>query len=452
MSRRVTRSTFVAGIAAAGAVGLGGRASRAAGEAGRRRRVRFGVNYVPSETWWYLWSDWNLAGVRRDFADIAALGMDHIRIQLLWPEFQPNERATSAQNIDRLVQLLDEAGRHGLDVEVTVLDGQLSGFLFVPAFLIDNTDGHIHNFITDPKLIATQRRLFAALARRIAAHPRFLGFDISNEVYWLTQPLHVPFTPAQGDQWMDALLAECERVAPGKFHVNGVDKWPYETDGPNQFTRRALTRAGSASAIHPWAGFGPVFQKYGPLATPATHYAEFYVQYMQAFSERGDRTIWIEEDGCSKQWVTESLIPRWAEASIRNAASCDHLFGITWWCSHDVNRRYTGFNTLEYDLGLYTNDRRLKPLGRTIRDIISEFDRTPPAVVARPTALVIDANMGSDRIHPHFSALVDHGLRPQIVLSERVHDNAYLAGRGITTLVHLDEPVRPSPQPSPPGA
>ncbi len=409
------------------------------GPPARNRRVRFGVNYVPSVTWWYLWSNWNFAGVQRDLADIAALEMDHIRIQLIWPEFQLNANATSAQNIERLVLLLDEADRNGLDVEVTVLDGQLSGFLFVPAFLIDNADGHIHNFITDRGLIATQRRLFAALAARIADHPRFMGFDISNEVYWLTQPLHVPFTPAQGDRWMEALLDECASAAPGKFHVNGVDKWPYETDGPNQFTRAALARVGAASAIHPWAGFGPVFSTYGPLSVPATHYAEFYVQYLQAFSAHGDRTIWIEEDGCSKRWVRESIIPRWAEASIRNAVSCDHLFGITWWCSHDVNRHLAGFNALEYDLGLYTNDRRLKPLGRKIRELIREFDRTPPPILRRPTALVITEHHGSDRTQPHYSALVERGVRPQIVLASRVDDRAYLAARGIESLVHTSE-------------
>jgi len=452
MNTPLSRRAFVAGAVASAGIGLTDRLAGAHASTRPHRRVRFGVNYVPSVTWWYLWSNWDFADVARDLADIAALGMDHIRIQLLWPEFQPNAQSTSTQNIERLVLLLDEAGKNGLDVEVTVLDGQLSGFLFVPAFLIDNADGHIHNFITDPDLIATQRRLFAALAKRIAGHPNFLGFDISNEVYWLTQPLHVPFTPAQGDHWMEALLDECERVAPGKFHVNGVDKWPYETDGPNQFTRSALTRAGSASAIHPWAGFGPVFKQFGPLATPATHYAEFYVQYIQAFSAHGDRTIWIEEDGCSKQWVSEALIPRWAEASIRNAASCAHLFGITWWCSHDVSRRYTGFNSLEYDLGLYTNDRRLKPLGRTIRSLIREFDRTPPAILPRSTALVIDANMGSDRVHPRYSELVDHGVRPQIVRSDRVHDSAYLAARGITSLVPFDTGSHPSPRPSPPGA
>jgi hypothetical protein len=330
-----------------------------------------------------------------------------------------------------LVQLLDEAHRRSLDVEVTVLDGQLSGFLFTPAFLIDNQNGRIGNIIADPDLVAVQKRLFAGLAREVAAHPAFLGFDIANEVYWFTQPLHIDFSPAQGDAWMRELLAYCDEIAPGKLHVNGVDKWPYESSQAKAFTRHALMRAGAASCVHPWAGFSPVFRRYGPLSAAARHYSEFFLQYMQAFSADGARTLWIEEDGCSKQWMSEPLIPKWAEASVRNAAGCAHLFGITWWCSHDVNPRFSGFNKLEYDLGLYTNDRKLKPLGRLYRDLIAEFDRNPPAVQTRPWALVIPDGAGADDVFDRFISAIENGAGPQIVLASRARDAAYLQARGI---------------------
>lgn len=424
MNRRAFIATGSSAVLAARSIPI-----RAAAQ--HRRRVRFGVNYVPTKNWWYSWSDWDRNSIKRDLEDIAALHVDHIRIQLLWPTFQPNAAEVNTEALDRLVDLLNDADSLALDVEVTVLDGQLSGFLFVPAFLIDNQDGHIGNFIVDSRLINVQKRLFTELATRVAMHPRFLGFDIANEIYWFTQPLKVDFTPEQGDAWMHELLAHCNHVAPGKFHVNGVDKWPYEDPKANAFTRRALARSGAASCVHPWAGFGPVFTKYGPLSTAAKHYAEFFVQYMQAFSADGARTIWIEEDGCSKQWMHEDLIPQWAEASIRNAVSCDHLFGITWWCSHDVNTRFSGFNKLEYDLGLYTNDRKLKPLGRTFRDLIVEFDRTPPAVRPRPAALVIPDDAGADETLPRFMRAIEGGAHPQIVLASRAQDQAHLRKRGI---------------------
>ncbi|HXW76673.1 MAG TPA: hypothetical protein VEJ20_04610, partial [Candidatus Eremiobacteraceae bacterium] len=148
------------------------------------RRIRLGVNYVPSRTWWYAWGDWHADSIRRDLEDISSIGFDHMRIQLLWPEFQPNAAYVSEEKLERLAGLLDLADAAGLDVEVTVLDGQLSGFLFIPAWLIDNQTGKVHDFITTPGLVEAQQLLFDTIGRRVGGHRRFLGFDIANEIYW----------------------------------------------------------------------------------------------------------------------------------------------------------------------------------------------------------------------------------------------------------------------------
>lgn len=135
--------------------------------------------------------------------------------------------------------------------------------------------------------------------------------------------------------------------------------------------------------------------------------------------------------------MSEDLIPEWAEASIRNSASCDNLFGLTWWCSHDPSRRFAGMNALEYDLGLYTNDRRLKPIGARLRKIVAEFDANPPKVDARTSALVIPDGAGASSVMHRFMELVDGGVRPQVVLKGRTHDQPYLRERGIDHLSPL---------------
>ncbi len=49
-----------------------------------------GANYVPSVGWFYSWLDFRADDVRRDFADLAELGLDHVRIFPVWPWIQPN--------------------------------------------------------------------------------------------------------------------------------------------------------------------------------------------------------------------------------------------------------------------------------------------------------------------------------------------------------------------------
>src|SRR3954451_22769710 len=84
------------------------------------RAPRFGVNYTPSKNWWYCWLDWDEKSIARDLKAIAALGFDHLRIQCLWPVFQPHINYVSETALGRLRALLDLAGDARLDVAVTV--------------------------------------------------------------------------------------------------------------------------------------------------------------------------------------------------------------------------------------------------------------------------------------------------------------------------------------------
>jgi hypothetical protein len=403
-----------------------------------RRRIRVGVNYVPSENWWFSWGDWHPRSIRADLHDIASLGMDHIRIMLIWSELQPNGTYVRGEHLDRLVELLDMADEYALDVEVTVLNGAVSGLLFVPPFLISNTTGRVTNVLTDPDAVEREQWLFAQLAARIGSHRRFLGFDLSNEIHWFALPLGMHVTREQGDAWHDALFATCEQVAPGKIHVSGLDHHPWQTDA--MWTREGLGRAGTMTANHTWAGWTRVIQKYGSLSTPSTHYSEYFVEVIKAFHGDLHRQVWIQETGVSTVWMDAEDIPAWTERSIATMADCDRLFGITWWDSHDLNPELSGYVDLEYDLGLFTNDHKLKPVGATIKRMIAEYDEQPPAPLARPAALVLpDAMPPWDGFFEPFMTLTDRGIRPAVVLQSRTSDADYLAARGIERLITLDQ-------------
>ncbi|HVV22730.1 MAG TPA: hypothetical protein VHF06_25060 [Pseudonocardiaceae bacterium] len=448
----IGRRGFLGGTAAAAMLGMTGTAAAAAtstekpvatGKAGasdvhRHRRVRLGLNYTPSKHWWYSWSDWDAPSIDADLRDIRAIGMDHIRIMALWPELQPNRTSVRGEMVERVGTLLDLAGRHGLDVEVTVLDGAVSGFLFVPPWLLNNGTGALTNIYTDANAIAAQRALFAALGKGIGRHPRFLGFDLSNEIYWFTQPFGVDVPPSVGDGWLRTMFDAAEQAAPGRLHVAGIDHYPWLND--DCFSRDAIGTTGTLTANHTWAGWADVFQTYGPLSTPSLHYSEYFIELIKAFHTDPHRQVWIEETGVSKVWMDPAIIPRWTEESIRNMASCEDLWGITWWCSHEVSTGLADFNPLEYDLGVYTNDRRLKPIGRAIADLAAEYDAHPPEPIHRSTALVLpDDLVPWTPFFEPYMRLIDKGVRPAVVKASRSTDRAYLHSRGIDTLIQLDD-------------
>ena len=124
--------------------------------------------------------------------------------------------------------------------------------------------------------------------------------------------------------------------------------------------------------------------------------------------------------------------------------TCARLWGVTWWCSHDVDRALLDFPELEYGLGLLRTDGSVKPVGAAVSRAVAAARSTPPSVAPRPTALALDADpngRGRAASAPggaYFEAwmrLAAEGHRPAVVLASRVSDQAYLAERGITTVL-----------------
>jgi hypothetical protein len=444
--RRTPRRDFLAG-AMAGAAGLGLQAREGRGprrwEGGpgsaRAGRPRFGVNYTPSKRWWYSWLDWERESIARDLRAVAALGLDHVRIQCLWPVFQPHINYVSETAVRRLGELLDAADAAGLDVEVTVLNGWLSGYAFTPAWVEPKWKGEKRNIFTDPEIVEAERLLFKTIAEEVARHPRFLGFDLGNELGVLQQRDY-PVGTAEADRWAREMLSYCEELAPGRFHVNGVDHTHWFANFG--FSRDGLANTGAATVIHAYILFTGASERYGYQGVGSLHLAEFCVELARAYQRDPARPVWLQEFGASAEWMPAAYVPEFAERTIRNAATCEGLWGFTWWCSHDLNPRLKGFAKLEYDLGLLDADNRVKPAGRLVAQLAGEFRRRPPEPLPRPVALVVSDEMLSSKPYPPqwtmakpFMDLVAQRVRPAIVLESRLGDAAYLTARGIKEFV-----------------
>ena len=403
--------------------------------------LRFGVNYSPSRKWFYTWMDWDEDSVLEDLQAIQALGMDHIRAHLLWPVFQPNMNYVSEVALDRLESLLDMADRCGLDVQVTVLTGWICGYVHSPYWQKDR------NMFTSREMIDAEKFLFSSLAQRIGGHRRFMGFDLGNELCVLGYGFN-PFTVEQGDRWQAEMMTHCELVAPGKFHVNGVDHGPWFMDFC--FSREALANTGAATSVHAWILFTGAMKLYEPMDAGCVRLAEYSIELANAYARDVDRPVWLEEFGINKNWLDEARMPDFAEQTIRHAAACRNTWGMTWWCSHDVDSRYVGMDPLEYGMGLLDTHNNIKPVGARIASLIAEFRANPVQRIIKRMALVLPDGLISRKDTPqdpypgwHFAhrymELVKEGITPAIVLQSRAADKAYLQSRGITELVDMSK-------------
>ncbi|GGT47672.1 hypothetical protein GCM10010271_59890 [Streptomyces kurssanovii] len=405
---------------------------------------RFGANYTPSHGWFHHWLDFDLDHVRADLDSIAGLGLDHIRVFPLWPLFQPNRTLVRPRAVEQLVRLADAAAERGLDVNVDGLQGHLSSFDFLPAW---TRTWHRRNIFTDPDVVAGQAEYLRTLAAALADRPNFIGMTVGNEIAQFAATPHPDpdrITPAQAGSWLERLLAACEEGAPGRTHLHAeYDASWYQDDQP--FTPAHAARTGAVTAVHSWV-FNGTAQRYGATATATEHHAAYLVELSKAWALEPDRPVWLQEVGAPAPHIPPEHAAAFTAATVANALDCPDLWGVTWWCSHDVSRSLADFPELEYTLGLLTNDRRVKPAGRAVARIAVEWRGREHRPAPRTCALVVDA--GDDETAPRrsvcapggpvfeaFARLTADGARPTTVLASRADDRDHLAARGITEVV-----------------
>ncbi|WP_406335013.1 glycosyl hydrolase [Streptomyces sp. NBC_00203] len=399
--------------------------------------VRFGVNYTPSQGWFHHWLDFDLDAVRADLDSIAVLGLDHIRVFPLWPYFQPNRTLIRPRAVEQLVALADAAAERGLDVNVDGLQGHLSSFDFLPAW---TRTWHRRNLFTDPEVVEGEAEYLRTLAAALADRPNFIGMTLGNEVNQFAAGPHPDpdrITPEQAGAWLGRLLTACAEGAPGKLHLHAsYDAAWYQDDQP--FTPEHSARLGAVTAVHSWV-FNGTAQRHGRTGVATEHHAAYLIELAKAWADDPHRPVWLQEVGAPAPLIPAEHAAAFTEATVANALDCPDVWGVTWWCSHDVSRDLADFPELEYSLGLLTNDRQTKPAGETLARIVKEG--RPQAPAARTTALVVDTVPGRSVCAPGgpvfeaFARLTADGVRPTTVLASRADDKEHLVARGISEVV-----------------
>ncbi|MET7477697.1 glycosyl hydrolase [Streptomyces sp. NPDC005648] len=399
--------------------------------------LRFGVNYTPRRGWFHSWHDFDPEHAREDLAQIAGLGLDHIRVFHLWPLLQPNRTLIRATAVDQLVHLVDIAAEFGLDVMVDGVQGHLSSFDFYPEW---TRSWHHRNVFTDPEAIEAQARLLRTLGHALADRPNLIGLQLGNELNNLVE--HNPVTVEQVDHYLDTLLAAAEeglREGQSATHSAYDAAW-YGDDHP--FTPEASARKGDITTVHPWVFSADCARRYGPRSFEVLHLAEYGTELATAYATDPARPVWVQETGAPEPHIPSSDAPDFARATLLNAAECTALWGVTWWCSHDVDRSLADYPELEYTLGLFDSTGRRKPIADALAETVTELRSRTAGPRPRSTALVLDCTPATRSVSGPGGAYFEEwmrlrreGVRPAVVLAEHAKDGSHLSERGVKELV-----------------
>ncbi len=332
-------------------------------------RHRFGANYTPSHNWWFCWNNWDADPIRRDLDAIASLGMDHLRVLLIWPYFQPNPKWVSPLHLERLEELLTLMGERHLDAVVTAFTGQLSSWFFLPPF--NQADS---GFSSDAAIWQAQELFIRQLAGVMKSKGFFFFFYLCNEINtcWKTEP-------RIGDAWMAKMFRLMESVSPAGLHVNGVDELPWFES--NTFSPQALA-ARPMPTMHCYPYWTGALKYGGPMDPPSVKLLAANAALIRSYAGDLHKPVWCEEFNTCIESLDEKQQAEWLEKAVV-AAIDSGVSWFTYWDTHDVDRKFE-FNSLEYSLGLLTNDGRVKEQGKTFQRLAEAHRGKPVGFPAQP--------------------------------------------------------------------
>src|SRR3990172_4888960 len=189
-----------------------------------------GVNYWPRCKAMYWWGDFYVGEVREEFAIIRDLGLNVVRIFLLWEDFQPEPDSVSKGALENLVRVADIAAENKLGLDVTFFTGHMSGPNWSPRWLLGGklptkddtgwtrdvmssgnlvTQGYYNMFHYNIALDA-ERLLVKTVVGTLKDHPGIWMWNLGNEPDLFAWPA----TSDEGAAWVQEMAGLIKRIDP----------------------------------------------------------------------------------------------------------------------------------------------------------------------------------------------------------------------------------------------
>jgi endo-1,4-beta-mannosidase len=174
-----------------------------------------GVNYWPRRKAMYWWSNFEAGEVRQEFDVIASIGINVVRLFLLWDDWQPTPDTVSSDRLRDFGIVCDAAAERGLKLDVTFFTGHMSGPNWSPAWLLDKTappasprvrqvltggkvvDSQYRNMFHDQEALAASRLLLKTVVSEYKDHDAIWMWNLGNE----PDLFAYPHSSKDGSEW-----------------------------------------------------------------------------------------------------------------------------------------------------------------------------------------------------------------------------------------------------------
>ena len=189
-----------------------------------------GVNYWPRREAMYWWSNFDASEVREEFAILKEIGLNVVRIFLLWDDFQPDPNSVSQDALKNLVIVADIAVENGLGIDMTFFTGHMSGPNWSPRWLLGGdlppiahqhwlrdvvseakkTDKGYRNMFHDEMALNAERLLLKTVVSALKDHPAIWMWNLGNEPDLFAWPN----SSEEGAAWVKEMVGLIKSIDP----------------------------------------------------------------------------------------------------------------------------------------------------------------------------------------------------------------------------------------------
>ncbi len=346
-----------------------------------KRFFPVGAHWVPAKAAMQWPLEWDPKDIEADFAKMHDLGYNLVRIDMVWPWFEPRPGDYNPAAFEQLDFLVSLAHKYQIYLHPSLfIGGEVGEAYWDVAWRMGR------NPQSDPEMLRTETDLATEFGRRYASESGIIAWDLTDEP---------PFWIAQGTS--DAMAINWTRLI-----VGGIRKYDSlhpivigtsgEEVGHGPFRSDDIAKEVDFFSVHPFTIYLPDLFPDPMLSERGTYGAAFEL----SLSTGAGRPAMIHEMGGSTAQYSPDKVALYDRDMLYSGLGAGSI-GFDLWCYTDAApEQYHKVPYLrtpqETQWGMTTWDRQNKPLAfeyQKFSRILGQIDLTGLAPAAADIALIV---------------------------------------------------------------
>jgi endo-1,4-beta-mannosidase len=330
---------------------------------GGKRFVPVGVNWVPAKAGMAWPYQWNAAEVEADFAQMHELGVNAVRLDLVWPWWEPRADDFNPEAFKQMDELIALANKYKIYLHPELLVGGEVGEAYWDVPYRHGRDPH-----TDPFMLRVETDFAARVAKSFGQSPAILGWDLTDEPpFWISQGT----SDSAAINWTRLITGAIRRYDTRHPMVVGTSMQDVER-GP--FRPDMIAGEVEFLSVHPYTIFSSRLFPDPMLSERQTYGAAFET----ALSSGAGRPVMVQELGASTAQYSPAAVARYERTAMYSSLAAG-ANGFLLWCYTDAAPEQIAKapylrSPQETQFGVVTWDRKPKPAAEMMKEFSATMD------------------------------------------------------------------------------